>query len=175
MARRRSLGPEPEGAMWSNRSFLRSTVKTVSARVARSRGPRPRLSRKNRDTTASAGGSNVRGGLTNSGQGAGRKFGGVPPIVPLWSDPQPTTMLLQTTRIDPFGLSTRVDRIKRIALNLLQAGRFTRPQRQRGAGKAQIARQGAAQVVPAFVVHLRQLDKDQVCTALRVLAQVLAR
>ena len=43
---RRSFGPLPEGDRWSNSSFLRNTVYTVSASVARSRGPSVRLSRK---------------------------------------------------------------------------------------------------------------------------------
>ena len=46
IAIRRSLGPLPEGERWSNSSFWRSTVNTVSASVARSRGPKERLSRK---------------------------------------------------------------------------------------------------------------------------------
>ena len=62
-----------------------------------------------------------------------------------------------------------------MALNLLQAGRFTRPQDQRRAGQTEIALQGAAQVVAAVIVHPGKLDKHDVGPALRMLAQSMAR
>ena len=83
MAKRLSFAPLPERAMCSNKSFLRRTWKTVSDRVARSRGPKLRLSRKKRETTASAGWLNWRFSLTNSAQASNRALGCIVSIVPL--------------------------------------------------------------------------------------------
>jgi 16S rRNA (cytosine967-C5)-methyltransferase len=54
---------------------MRSTVYTVSAMVARSRGPKPRCSRKKRETVASAGCSKRRVRRTSSEQASRRAFG----------------------------------------------------------------------------------------------------
>ena len=74
IASRRSLGPLPDGAKWSNSSLRRSTANTVSVSVARSRGPKW-FSRKKRATTASAGWSNLRVNRTSSVQASSRALG----------------------------------------------------------------------------------------------------
>ena len=175
MARRRPGARNPMARGGRTRAFAQHGVHRFCQGGA-PRGPRPRLSRK-KGTPRRRPGVQTWVSRTSSAQASRRTLGCIPRLSHYGPNPfpgppyPPEPWPLPQSR----GPSTRKHRLERRAPNLLQRGRFTRPQRQHRAGQPERALQRAAQLITvSIIVHAGQLHKQQVGTALRVLTQVLA-